>query len=306
MANPAELSSFLRQVVARLTGDDCPPRLAAAIEHAVLPGGGRLRPQLLLAVSKACGGPRPQLAQHAAASLELIHCASLVHDDLPCFDDAELRRGLPSVQQAHGEAVAVLAGDALIAGAFEVLSWQAAEHPREVGELLSLLSQASGSARGIVAGQGWESEPTVSWQRYHRAKTAALFEAATTMGAVAAGRPAGNWRSVGEEIGRAYQLADDLADRYGLASRLGKAPGRDRTLSRPSAFGALSGEQLRRRLRAHLQQAIDAIPPAIDHGQLHELLADIAARLLPAASEGSRHVGAAKKAQPTQAGLAAG
>jgi geranylgeranyl pyrophosphate synthase len=96
-------------------------KLAAAMRHAVFPGGARIRPQLCLAVARACGDSDPALADAAAAAIELLHCASLVHDDLPCFDDAPLRRGRASVHCAFGERLAVLAGDALIVQAFQTL-----------------------------------------------------------------------------------------------------------------------------------------------------------------------------------------
>ena len=99
------------------------------MRHAVLPGGARVRPQLCLSVAQACGDDLPEMSDAAAAAIELIHCASLVHDDLPCFDDADLRRGKPSVHRAYGEPLAVLAGDALIVMAFEALARAAQGEP---------------------------------------------------------------------------------------------------------------------------------------------------------------------------------
>jgi geranylgeranyl diphosphate synthase type II len=112
-----------------------PLRLAAAMRHAVFPGGARIRPTLCLAVAAACGDDHPALADAAAAAVELMHCASLVHDDLPCFDDAPTRRGRPSVHRAFGERLAVLAGDALIVLAFEALGRGAAQAPRRLPAL---------------------------------------------------------------------------------------------------------------------------------------------------------------------------
>src|SRR6201995_4501313 len=99
----------------------CPPRLAAAMRAAVFPKGARVRPRLCHAVARACGDDEPKATEAAGAAIELLHCASLVHDDLPCFDDAALRRGKPSVHTAFGQRLAVLAGDGLIALAFEAL-----------------------------------------------------------------------------------------------------------------------------------------------------------------------------------------
>src|SRR3954464_1359785 len=109
----------LTVAVTRAEAPGCPPRLGSALRYAVFPRGARIRPRLCLAVARACGDDQPALTDAAAASIELMHCASLVHDDLPCFDDAPIRRGKPSVHVAFGEQLAVLAGDAHIGLAFE-------------------------------------------------------------------------------------------------------------------------------------------------------------------------------------------
>ena len=170
---------------------EAPPRLAAALAHAVFPGGARVRPQLALAVSIACGDDRPRLSDAAAAAIELIHCASLAHDDMPCFDNSDLRRGRPSVHAAFSEPLALLTGDALIVLAFETLAVAGADAPDRLAGLVATLARRTGMPGGICAGQGWESEASVDLAAYHRAKTGALFVAATTMGALAAGEKAG-------------------------------------------------------------------------------------------------------------------
>ncbi|RYF36902.1 MAG: geranylgeranyl pyrophosphate synthase, partial [Comamonadaceae bacterium] len=149
----------------------CPPRLAGAIRHAVFPGGARIRPQLCLAVAHACGDSDPALAEAAAVSIELMHCASLVHDDLPCFDDAPTRRGRASVHYAFGECLAVLAGDALIVLAFQTVAAAAGRSPERLPGLLATIAAGVGVPAGIVAGQAWESESRVSLVDYQRAKT---------------------------------------------------------------------------------------------------------------------------------------
>ena len=103
-------------------GSAVPPRLASALNYAVTPGGARIRPTILLSVAMACGDDRPVISDTAAAALELIHCASLVHDDMPCFDDADIRRGKPSVHRAYSEPLALLTGDSLIILAFDILA----------------------------------------------------------------------------------------------------------------------------------------------------------------------------------------
>ena len=167
---------------------ECPPRLEAAVRYAVFPRGARIRPRLCLAVAAACGEDFSDVSDAAAASIELLHCASLVHDDLPCFDDAPTRRGKPSVHAAFGQPLAVLAGDALIVLSFQNLARAAVHAPQRLPGLLRTLASAAGMPSGIVAGQAWECEPHVNLSEYHRAKTGALFAAATLSGAIAAGQ----------------------------------------------------------------------------------------------------------------------
>jgi geranylgeranyl diphosphate synthase type II len=250
----------LEGALARATAPGCPPRLAQALREAVLSGGSRVRPQLCLLTAIACGDAHPALAESAACALELLHCASLVHDDLPCFDDADTRRGRPSIHRAFGQPLAVLVGDALIVAAFETLARAAVEAPIRAGQLAALLARAAGTTRGLVAGQAWESEPAPDLDRYHRAKTGALFEAATAMGALAGGGDPALWRPLGECLGRAYQAADDLRDLTGDARALGKPIGRDAALGRPNLGRALGLDGARARLGDLLDAAAAAIP----------------------------------------------
>lgn len=270
------IESALEAALKGLRAPSSPPLLNAAVRHAVFPGGARIRPQLGLAVARACGRFDSVLAGAAAASIELLHCASLVHDDLPCFDDADLRRSQPSVHRAYGEPLAVLAGDALIVGAFGAVL-AVGERPG-VLSILSILHDAAGAPRGLVAGQAWESEPTPPLREYHRAKTGALFRAATECGALAAGRAPEAWRGLGDKIGEAYQVADDLRD---LAPDLhhGKTSKRDALLDRPSAVGALGVDGATARLRELLSEAMDSIPPCPGRSQLQVLVRRQAKRL---------------------------
>ena len=183
----------LAVAVAHTQEPGCPPRLAAALRYSVFPGGARIRPRLALAVACACGEDNPEIADAAAASIELLHCASLVHDDLPCFDDAPIRRGKPSVHRAFGERIAVLAGDALIVLAFQTLARGAAASPRRLAALVNIVARAVGMPGGIVAGQAWESESHVGLAEYQRAKTGVLFGAATMAGAESAGAESAPW-----------------------------------------------------------------------------------------------------------------
>ena len=136
------------------------------------PGGARVRPQLCMAVALANNSSDRPLAAAAATAVEFLHCASLVHDDLPCFDDATERRGKPSVHAKFGERIAVLTGDALIVAAFQTLAVHAIHNVRaeRVPLVLSILARGVGAPHGIAAGQAWECEPSVDVARYHRAK----------------------------------------------------------------------------------------------------------------------------------------
>ena len=196
------IEQALATAISSCEAPGCPPKLAGAIRHAVFPGGARIRPQLCLAVAQACGDDDPQLSEAAASAIELLHCASLVHDDLPCFDDSPLRRGRASVHYAFGESLAVLAGDALIVLAFQTLSASAERFPQRLAPILATVAAGVGMPAGIVAGQAWECESRVTLADYQRAKTGALFAAATMCGALSAGAAAGPWRALGEWLGR--------------------------------------------------------------------------------------------------------
>lgn len=250
----------LDTAVAHAEAPGAPPRLAEAIRYAVFPGGHRIRPRLCLSVARACGDDDPAASDAAAAAVELLHCASLVHDDLPCFDDAPLRRGQPSVHAAFGEPLAVLTGDALIVSAFETLARGATRSPQRLAALVGLVARAVGSPNGIVAGQAWESEPTVALTEYQQAKTGALFAAATVTGAAAAGAPALPWRLLGECLGEAYQVADDLRDVACRQEEVGKPVGRDATLGRPNAAALLGMGGALARLKRLAREAVEVIP----------------------------------------------
>ena len=149
MHTSERIERTLERAIVLAQGAGAPPLLASAMHYAVFPGGHRIRPQLCLAVSLACGDKHPAAADAAAAAIELLHCASLVHDDLPCFDDADTRRGKPSVHARYGAPIAVLTGDALIVSAFGTLAREASASPKRLGALLSLIAAAVGAPGGI-------------------------------------------------------------------------------------------------------------------------------------------------------------
>jgi geranylgeranyl diphosphate synthase type II len=238
---------------------------------------------LLLSVAAACGDDRPKLSEAAAASLELMHCASLVHDDLPCFDDADLRRGKPSVHCEYSEPIAVLVGDTLIISAFEALALNASEDCARAAALIQALATATGSPHGICAGQAWESESKVNLAAYHRAKTGALFTAATRMGAIAAGADPSEWEELGSRIGEAYQVADDLRDALLDEEELGKPAGQDSVHDRPNAVAEYGVEGAVAKLSDSLSAAITSIPACPGEAALCALVRKQADRLVPMA-----------------------
>lgn len=277
------IEQSLASAIANSEAPGGPPRLAGAIRHAVFPGGARIRPQLCLAVAAACGDDDPGLSEAAATSIELLHCASLVHDDLPCFDDAPTRRGRASVHYAYGESLAVLAGDALIVLAFQALAAAASRSPQRLAPLIGTIAQGVGMPSGIVAGQAWECEPRVSLTQYQRAKTGALFAAATMAGAQAAGAAAEPWRALGDWLGEAYQAADDIRDVAGDPLLLGKPVGRDAALLRPSAAAELGLEGAIGLFDRLVAEAIAAVPACRGAEHLRQLVRMEAERLVPKA-----------------------
>ncbi|MDM7930589.1 polyprenyl synthetase family protein [Tabrizicola sp.] len=264
-----------------LAADRVPQRLAAALDHATMSGGARIRPTILLSVAMACGDDRPLLSDAAAAALELIHCASLVHDDLPAFDNADTRRGRPSVHRAHGEPLAILAGDSLIVLGFEVLARAAGDQPLRALRLVQALAQRTGMPGGICAGQAWESEPTVNLSAYHRAKTGALFVAATQMGAIAAGQEPEPWEELGARIGEAFQVADDLKDALLTSEETGKPVGQDAAHGRPNAVHLMGVQGAVRHLKDILGGAIASIPSCPGEAQLAGMVRAYAERMTP-------------------------
>lgn len=265
-----------------LDGPQTPPRLRAAMRHAVLSGGGRLRPWLALAVSHALGDPDPTLSTAVAVSVELLHCASLVHDDMPCFDDASTRRGLPTVHAKYGESTALLTGDALISLAFEIVAEASLQNPARGIAAMRELTRAVGASEGLMAGQAWESEPGVDLAQYHHLKTAVLFEAASRAAACAAGADPAPFTAFARALGAAYQLADDLLDVQGAASAAGKEVGQDAAHGRPNAAAVYGIDGLLARLAEHMHTARAAIPADINRAPIDAWLDAVSAKLLPA------------------------
>lgn len=281
MAMMTRINAAVQAAVAVGQGGTAPEKLSQALAYATAPGGARIRPTILLSVAHACGDDKPEVTNAALAALEIVHCASLVHDDLPCFDDADLRRGKPSVHRAYSEPLAVLTGDSLIILAFEILARAGVHDPERAMQLILTLSQQSGMPNGICAGQGWESEDKIDLSAYHRSKTGALFIAATQMGAVASGQDAEPWYELGARIGEAFQVADDLRDALYDVDTLGKPVGQDDLHGRPNAVTQLGVDGAIKRLKNILSGAISSIPSCPGEAQLAEMVRMQAERLTP-------------------------
>jgi len=212
---------------------DVPARLAEAMRYSVMSGGKRLRPALVLAACELCGGSAEQ-ALPGAVAVECVHAFSLVHDDLPALDDDDLRRGRATVHKVYGEAMALLAGDALLTRAFEILT----EHvgAADVSSRLCGELAAAVGWRGMIAGQvaDWEGQQRPADRELveyiHRYKTGRLIRCACRMGALSAGADARSLAAVsrfGEHLGLAFQITDDLLDATGSAEQVGKRTGKD-------------------------------------------------------------------------------
>jgi farnesyl diphosphate synthase len=245
-----------------LPADAWPERLHRAMAHALFAGGKRIRPVLARLAHAAAGGD-PEAITEAACGLELIHTYSLIHDDLPAFDDDVLRRGRPTVHVAFDEATAILAGDALLTEGLLLL----ARHPRgpqwagRRAAAVELVAEAV-SARGMVGGQMEDLEatgqvaspggdPAVRLERIHRAKTGCLIRASVELGAVLAGLEGDDRRAFadfGADLCLAFQVADDILDATGSAADLGKSPGKDADAGKLTFVTLYGLEAARRRL----------------------------------------------------------
>jgi farnesyl diphosphate synthase len=246
-------------------------RLIAAMRHAVLGGGKRVRP-LLVIESAALFGLPPLDAAHTAAALELVHCYSLAHDDLPAMDNDELRRGQPTVWKAYDEWTAILAGDGLLTLAFEVLA-RAETHPDPAVRvaLVWALARASGAA-GMVGGQaldlmadkrGDPASPTIDYiRRLQAMKTGALLVFACEAGAILGRATDGERRALvdfGTALGFAFQIADDLLDAEGDAATVGKAVAKDAAANKATLVSLMGIQKARAMLVETEAAANDAL-----------------------------------------------
>jgi farnesyl diphosphate synthase len=246
---------------------DAPAALGEAMRYGVLDGGKRLRPLLVLAASQAVAG-HAQAAMRAAVAVELIHAYSLVHDDMPCMDNDVLRRGKPTVHVQYGEASAMLAGDAMQALAFEVLTPPDGEVPPALqARLCSLLARSAGCA-GMAGGQAIDlasiGKPLseAELREMHRRKTGALLQASVLMGAATGQTSATAWQALadyGAAIGLAFQVVDDILDVTQASDKLGKTAGKDAEANKPTYVTVLGLDAARAEAQSLRRVAHDAL-----------------------------------------------
>lgn len=267
--------------------DQVPPKIHEAMRYSVFAGGKRLRPLLVLLACEAVGG-KPADAMPIAAALEMLHTYSLIHDDLPAMDDDDYRRGRLTCHKVYGEAIAILAGDALLTQAFQVLA-----DPSITGipatrrlQIAAEIAEAAGS-RGMVGGQTMDilsegQEIDRATLRYlHLHKTGALIRVSIRAGGIAGGAQGGSLDGLtryGERVGLAFQIVDDILDIEGSSAEMGKTAGSD--LRRKKAtYPAIIGLEESRREAAHLlQEAKDALRPLGEAGAILQALADFVGR----------------------------
>ncbi len=279
MTLPVEFQAWLTRELAEVEScldawvqADAPAGLGEVMRYGVLDGGKRLRALLVLAAAQAVHGQR-DAALRAACAVELIHAYSLVHDDMPCMDNDVLRRGKPTVHVQYGEAQAMLAGDAMQALAFEVLTPDTNEVPAALqAQLCRLLSRAAGQA-GMAGGQaidlasvGRDLDQNTLRDMHHR-KTGALLQASVLMGAACGTTDAAAWQALsdyGAAMGLAFQVVDDILDVTQGSDTLGKTAGKDAHHGKPTYVSLLGLDGARQEADALLTQAI----AALEHSQL--------------------------------------
>lgn len=262
----SEVNEWLECLV---PSEDVEPRqLHRAMRYSLLAGGKRLRPALVLASGEAFGAAVDDLMP-AACAIEMIHTYSLIHDDLPAMDNDDLRRGRPTCHKAFGEAVAILAGDALLTQAFRVLAADAARSdPARQVRVIREIATAAGSVEGMIGGQMADIEnegrqvEADTLEYIHRSKTGALITAPVVVGGIiarASEDQLSTLRAYGERIGLAFQIADDILDVTSTSERLGKTPGKDLAANKatyPLVHGVEASE---RRARELVDEAVAII-----------------------------------------------
>lgn len=281
-------SQIIEQNLERFMPQECLPQaeVVKACRYSLLGGGKRLRPALLLEFYRLCGGQDARIAMPFACGLEMIHTYSLIHDDLPCMDDDDLRRGRPSCHKAFGEATAVLAGDALLNRAFEIMSLYNTADPAVALKAIALISRSSGFL-GMIGGQvldlSFEGKavPEAEMRNMIALKTGALLKAACLAGCVLAAASEGQYRAAeryAEAVGLAFQIRDDVLDVVGDSAALGKRIGSDEQQEK-STFVTLYGlEGCREMIDRLTREALEAAEAFEDNRFIRELALWLAGR----------------------------
>jgi farnesyl diphosphate synthase len=292
--NPSDFDQWMRveldtveRALQRWVPPGAPARLGDAMRYGVLDGGKRLRPLLVMAACEAAAGDRAA-ALRAGVAVELIHAYSLIHDDMPCMDNDVLRRGKPTVHVKFGEAQAMLAGDAMQALAFEVLTPALSEAdgvpPVLQARLCGLLARAAGH-EGMAGGQAIDlasigvSLSEAQLRDMHRRKTGALLQASVLMGAACGELPAKAWEGLsryGAALGLAFQVVDDILDVTQASEMLGKTAGKDNDANKPTYVSVLGLEGAQRQAQTLRERAQDALAGSgLRHTARLSLLADL-------------------------------
>ncbi|MCR5883193.1 polyprenyl synthetase family protein [Rhizobacter sp. J219] len=244
-----------------------PAGLGQAMRYGVLDGGKRLRPLLVMAAAEAVNGAEGEAALRAACAVELIHAYSLIHDDMPCMDNDVLRRGKPTVHVQFGEAQAMLAGDAMQALAFEVLTPEQGVPPALQARLCALLARSAGHA-GMAGGQAIDlasigvTLDEQSLRDMHHRKTGALLQGSVLMGAACGQADPVAWQALsnyGDAIGLAFQVVDDILDVTQASETLGKTAGKDQHANKPTYVSVLGLDAARRHARELREKALSAL-----------------------------------------------
>lgn len=246
-----------------------PPVIHEAMRYSVFAGGKRLRPVLTMAAAEAAGG-EPARVLPAACAIELIHTYSLIHDDLPAMDNDDFRRGKPTSHRVFGEAIAILAGDALLTLAFELMAKNFPDDPADSARVLRVVAEIAGAAgtRGMIGGQvadilfaDQEIDPA-TLEYIHRHKTGALYRAAVRSGAILAGAGDDVLRSLteyAEYLGLAFQIKDDILDVEGDQARLGKPVGSDKRNKKATYTGLFGLDRAKEKARQAVAAAVRAL-----------------------------------------------
>jgi geranylgeranyl diphosphate synthase, type II len=257
------------------SADVVPASIHGAMRHSTFAGGKRLRPLLAYQAAVTIAGALPRGIENLGAAIEMLHTYSLIHDDLPALDNDDLRRGKPTCHVVFGEAIAILAGDALQTRAFEVLA-NLATPPAATVQIIRLVSNAVGTVEGMIGGQVLDIEsehlkPTAELvDAIHRAKTGALIRVSVVAGGVYAGATADDVARLdlfGRKAGLAFQIADDVLDMTEDSANLGKTAGKDQATEKvtwPAVFGI---EQSQRHAEALIDEAFAALEPYGDRAE---------------------------------------